>query len=147
VCLLRGVSQLSIYTSSYLLQRLKLDPSSVNLRFVMDTVALRQGFLPVILLSLSISIHQRSTLFFLYMLLLSERQMRKKRDIRRATLRWVLLGKSDYKILMKLSFRWLMLMKGRTSNVTVAHLVEALRYKQEGYGFDSRLCHCNFSLT
>jgi len=26
-------------------------------------------------------------------------------------------------------------------------LVEALRYKPEGHGFDSRWCHCNFSLT
>jgi hypothetical protein len=29
----------------------------------------------------------------------------------------------------------------------VAQLVEALRYKPEGRGIDSRLCHCNFSLT
>ena len=29
----------------------------------------------------------------------------------------------------------------------VAQLVEALRYKSEGRGFDSRLCHWNFSLT
>ena len=29
----------------------------------------------------------------------------------------------------------------------VAQLVEALRYKPEGRGFDSRLCHWNFSLT
>jgi hypothetical protein len=29
----------------------------------------------------------------------------------------------------------------------VAQLVVALRYKQEGRGFDSRLCHGNFSLT
>jgi len=29
----------------------------------------------------------------------------------------------------------------------VAHLVEALRYKPEGRGFDSRWCHWNFSLT
>jgi hypothetical protein len=29
----------------------------------------------------------------------------------------------------------------------VAQLVEALRYKPEGYGFDSRWCHWNFSLT
>jgi hypothetical protein len=28
----------------------------------------------------------------------------------------------------------------------VAHLVEALRYKPEGCGFDSRWCHLNFSL-
>jgi len=30
---------------------------------------------------------------------------------------------------------------------TVAQLVEALRYKPEGRGFDSRRCHWNFSLT
>jgi hypothetical protein len=30
---------------------------------------------------------------------------------------------------------------------TVAQLFEALRYKQEGRGFDSRLCNRNFSLT
>jgi hypothetical protein len=29
----------------------------------------------------------------------------------------------------------------------VAQLVEALRYKPEGRGFDSRCCHWNFSLT
>jgi hypothetical protein len=29
----------------------------------------------------------------------------------------------------------------------VAQLVEALRYKPEGRGFDSRWFHCNFSLT
>jgi len=29
----------------------------------------------------------------------------------------------------------------------VAQLVEALRYKSEGRGFDSRLCHWNFSFT
>jgi len=29
----------------------------------------------------------------------------------------------------------------------VAQLVEALRYKPEGRGFDSRLCHWIFSLT
>jgi hypothetical protein len=29
----------------------------------------------------------------------------------------------------------------------VAHLVEALRYKPEGRGFNSRWCHWNFSLT
>ena len=29
----------------------------------------------------------------------------------------------------------------------VVHLVEAPRYKPEGRGFDSRWCHCNFSLT
>ena len=28
----------------------------------------------------------------------------------------------------------------------VAQLVEALRYKSEGHGFDSRWCHWNFSL-
>ena len=30
---------------------------------------------------------------------------------------------------------------------TVAQLVEALRYKSEGRGFDPRWCHWNFSLT
>jgi len=29
----------------------------------------------------------------------------------------------------------------------VAQLVEALRYKSEGRGLDSRWCYCNFSLT
>ena len=29
----------------------------------------------------------------------------------------------------------------------MAQLVEALRYKLEGRGFDSRRCHWNFSLT
>jgi len=29
----------------------------------------------------------------------------------------------------------------------MAQLVEALRYKPEGRGFDSRWCHWNFSLT
>jgi hypothetical protein len=29
----------------------------------------------------------------------------------------------------------------------VAQLVEALRYKPEGFGLDSRWCHWNFSLT
>ena len=29
----------------------------------------------------------------------------------------------------------------------VVQLVEALRYKLEGRGFDSRWCHWNFSLT
>jgi len=29
---------------------------------------------------------------------------------------------------------------------TVVQLVEALRYKPEGCGFDSRLCHWNISL-
>ena len=34
----------------------------------------------------------------------------------------------------------------RTSGYAVAHLVEALRYKPGGRGFDSQ-CHWNFSLT
>jgi len=29
----------------------------------------------------------------------------------------------------------------------VVQLVEALRYKREGHGFDSQWCHWNFSLT
>ena len=35
----------------------------------------------------------------------------------------------------------------RTWGHTVAQLVEALRYKPEGRGFDSRWRHLNFSLT
>jgi len=39
----------------------------------------------------------------------------------------------------------------RHSNVffssTVSKLVQALNYKLEGRGFDSRWCHWNFSLT
>jgi len=31
--------------------------------------------------------------------------------------------------------------------IAVAQLVEALRHKPEGRGFDSRWCHWNFSLT
>ena len=34
-----------------------------------------------------------------------------------------------------------------SSGTAVAQLVEALRYKSEGRGFDSRWCHWNFSLT
>jgi hypothetical protein len=30
---------------------------------------------------------------------------------------------------------------------TVVQLVEALRYKLEGRGFDSQWCHWNFSMT
>jgi hypothetical protein len=33
------------------------------------------------------------------------------------------------------------------SGHAVAQLVEELRYEPEGRGFDSRWCHCNFSLT
>ena len=33
------------------------------------------------------------------------------------------------------------------TGTAVAQLVEALRYKSEGRGFDSRWCHWNFSLT
>jgi len=29
----------------------------------------------------------------------------------------------------------------------IHQIYEALRYKPEGRGFDSRCCHCNFSLT
>jgi hypothetical protein len=32
-------------------------------------------------------------------------------------------------------------------STAVAQLVETLRYKPEGRGFDSRWCHWNFSLT
>jgi hypothetical protein len=33
-----------------------------------------------------------------------------------------------------------------TAGYTMAHLVEALRYKPEGRGFDSQWCYWNFSL-
>jgi hypothetical protein len=33
------------------------------------------------------------------------------------------------------------------TGTAVAQLVEALRYKPKGRGFDSRWCHWNFSLT
>jgi hypothetical protein len=33
------------------------------------------------------------------------------------------------------------------SGHVVAQLVEALHYKSEGHGFNSRWCHWNFSLT
>jgi hypothetical protein len=35
----------------------------------------------------------------------------------------------------------------RWGTLLVAQLLEALRYVPEGRGFDSRLCHWNFSLT
>jgi hypothetical protein len=35
----------------------------------------------------------------------------------------------------------------RFRKIAVAQLVEALRYKPERRGFDSRWCHWNFSLT
>jgi hypothetical protein len=35
----------------------------------------------------------------------------------------------------------------RFSADAVAQFVEALRYKPEGRGFDSRWCHYNFSFT
>jgi hypothetical protein len=40
-------------------------------------------------------------------------------------------------------------LKGNMCDVemVVAQLVEALRYKPEGCGFDFRWCHWNFSLT
>jgi hypothetical protein len=34
-----------------------------------------------------------------------------------------------------------------TPLIAVAQLIEALRYKREGRGLDSRWCHLNFSLT
>jgi hypothetical protein len=34
-----------------------------------------------------------------------------------------------------------------TQGTAVAHLVEALRYKSAGRGFDSRWCQWNFSLA
>jgi len=37
--------------------------------------------------------------------------------------------------------------EGNNPGHSVARLVEALRYKPEGRGFDSRWCHCDFSLN
>ena len=37
--------------------------------------------------------------------------------------------------------------KYKGGTLVVPQLFEALRYKPEGRGFDSRWCHCNFSLT
>jgi len=37
--------------------------------------------------------------------------------------------------------------EGNNLGHVVTQLVEALRYKPEGRGFDSRWCHCDFSLT
>jgi hypothetical protein len=37
--------------------------------------------------------------------------------------------------------------KCRILGYAVVQLVEALCYKLEGHGFDSRWCHCNFLLT
>ena len=42
---------------------------------------------------------------------------------------------------------WILLAVGDVVGTAVAQLVEALRYKSEGRGFDSRWCHWNFSLT
>jgi hypothetical protein len=39
------------------------------------------------------------------------------------------------------------MLTGPREEEEVAQLVEALRYKPEGRGFDSRICHLNFSLT
>ena len=35
----------------------------------------------------------------------------------------------------------------KQTGYAVAQLVEALRYKSEGHGFDPRCCHWNFSFT
>jgi len=44
----------------------------------------------------------------------------------------------DFGIAVRLTAMW---------GHAVAQFVEALRYKPEGRGFDSRWCHWNFSLT
>ena len=41
---------------------------------------------------------------------------------------------------------WFMLESERCWGHTAAQLVEALRYKSEGRGFESRWCHWNFSI-
>jgi uncharacterized membrane protein len=48
---------------------------------------------------------------------------------------------SDSTVIAVLSYVYILL------GHAVAQLVEALLYKPEGRGFDSRWCHCNFSLT
>ena len=47
----------------------------------------------------------------------------------------------------KVVLRYIFLRVLRFPGTAVAQLVEALRYKSEGRGFDSRWCHWNFSLT
>jgi hypothetical protein len=46
-------------------------------------------------------------------------------------------------LLVSVKFSDYKLMRGHA----VAQVVEALRYKPEGRGFDSQWCHWNFSLT
>ena len=53
-------------------RRPRFDSKSVPVRFMVDKVALRQDFLPVVMFSPSVSFQQRSTLIFIYMLLLPE---------------------------------------------------------------------------
>jgi len=49
----------------------------------------------------------------------------------------------------KICFTLLLILDQHTDQLghAVAQLVEALRYKSEGRGFDSRWCHLNFSFT
>ena len=49
--------------------------------------------------------------------------------------------------IQELRMNWILLAVGDVVGTAVAQLVEALRYKSEGRGFDSRWCHWNFSLT
>ena len=49
--------------------------------------------------------------------------------------------------IMKLEIHVLTCLYIQTWGHAVAQLVEALRYKSESRGFDSRWCHWNFSLT
>jgi len=51
VCLLRGTSRISIYSSGYLPQSPVLYPRPVCVKFVVGKVALREFFLPVLLFS------------------------------------------------------------------------------------------------
>jgi hypothetical protein len=58
----------------------------------------------------------------------------------------VLLDQQDFSTAMQVFYYFSPIFtKGGT--LLVAQLVEALRYKPEGRGFDSRWCHWNFSLT
>jgi hypothetical protein len=51
-----------------------------------------------------------------------------------------------YKLQLFKLFNDFFFVLGGGGTLLVAQLVEALRYKPEGRGFDSRWCHWNFSL-
>jgi hypothetical protein len=67
----------------------------------------------------------------------------------RVTFAQVLISKRASKVMHHSLAKQDTLVLNVTSDIlqAVAQLAEALCYKQEGRGFDSRLCHWNFSLT